>query len=159
MAKNRVILPTTFKGRAYFCRIEQEYPPDPMSTFKFQSTPSICLSFVPKRYSFPFLYAASTYSPQEKDDLIYWAGPSDFTSAHVITSRKSKDIKLTFPAAGYRSVQNRKQIERQGAAIYWLNTAKGGTTYGWQDYGFGNTGWDVPAYFKIGGLSGALYPG
>lgn len=38
-------------------------------------------------------------------------GTSDFTAAHVMTNRKSKDIKLTFPAAGYRGVQNGKLFQ------------------------------------------------
>ncbi|WP_343319276.1 hypothetical protein [Sphingobacterium multivorum] len=78
-------------------------------------------------------------------------GLSDFTAAHIMTSKKSSDIKLSFPAAGHRSSVNGAQVLRQSSAIYWLNTAVGGNDRALQGRGFESGGWDTSNYFKVAG--------
>ncbi len=75
-------------------------------------------------------------------------GLSDFTAAHIMTSRKSSDIKLSFPASGLRSPSNGAQILRQATAVYWLNMEVGGNDRALQGRGFENGSWDVQNYFK-----------
>jgi len=79
------------------------------------------------------------------------AGLSDFTAAHIMTSRKSSDIKLSFPAAGHRETTDGSQRLRQATAIYWLNTAVGGNDRAFQGRGFENGAWDTQNYFKRAG--------
>lgn len=78
-------------------------------------------------------------------------GLSDFTAAHIMTSRKSSDIKLSFPAAGHRQSTDGAQVLRQSSAIYWLNMAVGGNDRAFQGRGFENGGWDTSNYFKRAG--------
>lgn len=78
-------------------------------------------------------------------------GLSDFTAAHIMTSKKSSDIKLSFPAAGHRQSTNGAQVLRQSSAIYWLNTAVGGNDRALQGRGFETGGWDTSNYFKVAG--------
>lgn len=77
-------------------------------------------------------------------------GLGDFTAAHVMTSRKSSDIKLSFPAAGHRETVDGSQRVRQSSAIYWLNTEVGGNDRARQGRGF-QTSWDTSNYFKRAG--------
>lgn len=77
-------------------------------------------------------------------------GLSDFTAAHIMTSRKSSDIKLSFPAAGLRSSSDGAQILRQSSAVYWLNMPVGGNDYALQGRGFTGS-WDTSNYFKTAG--------
>ncbi|RKO68921.1 hypothetical protein D7322_24315 [Sphingobacterium puteale] len=79
------------------------------------------------------------------------AGLSDFTAAHIMTSRKSSDIKLSFPAAGHRETTNGSQRVRQATAIYWLNMEVGGNDRAFQGRGFENGPWDTQNYFKRAG--------
>ena len=79
-------------------------------------------------------------------------GLSDFTAAHIMTSRKSSDIKLSFPAAGHRENLNGSQRIRQSSAIYWSNTAVGGNNRAFQGRGFVSS-FDTSNYFKT-----AAYP-
>lgn len=78
-------------------------------------------------------------------------GLSDFTAAHIMTSKKSSDIKLSFPAAAHRQSTNGAQVLRQSSAIYWLNMAVGGNDRALQGRGFENGGWDTSNYFKRAG--------
>ncbi|GAA4171544.1 hypothetical protein GCM10022218_11750 [Sphingobacterium ginsenosidimutans] len=78
-------------------------------------------------------------------------GLSDFTAAHIMTSKKSSDIKLSFPAAAHRSSVDGSQILRQSSAIYWLNMAVGGNDRALQGRGFQGGGWDTSNYFKRSG--------
>ncbi|WP_343570344.1 hypothetical protein [Sphingobacterium sp.] len=78
-------------------------------------------------------------------------GLSDFTAAHIMTSRKSSDIKLSFPAAGHRQSTDGAQVLRQSSAVYWLNMAVGGNDRALQGRGFENGGWDTSNYFKRAG--------
>ncbi|WP_312191356.1 hypothetical protein [Sphingobacterium sp.] len=80
------------------------------------------------------------------------AGLSDFTAAHIMTSRKSSDIKLSFPAAAHRETISGAQRARQGSAIYWSNTAVGGNDRAFQGRGFVSS-FDTSNYFKT-----AAYP-
>lgn len=75
-------------------------------------------------------------------------GLSDFTAAHIMTSRKSSDIKLSFPANGHRSTVNGVQVIRQSSAIYWLNMEVGGNDRAYQGRAFEGGGWDTQNYFK-----------
>lgn len=78
-------------------------------------------------------------------------GLSDFTAAHIMTSKKSSDIKLSFPAAGSRSSVNGVQVVRQGYAVYWLNTEIQGNNYAQVGRGFQAT-WDATSsYLKRAG--------
>ncbi|HWV68137.1 hypothetical protein, partial [Chitinophaga sp.] len=77
-------------------------------------------------------------------------GLSDFTAAHIMTSRKSSDIKLSFPANGHRNPTTGAQLIRQSSAIYWLNTAVGGNNYAVQGRGF-QSSWDTSNYLKNAG--------
>ncbi|MNH00985.1 hypothetical protein D3C86_1019650 [compost metagenome] len=77
-------------------------------------------------------------------------GLSDFTAAHIMTSRKSSDIKLSFPAAGHRDQVAGAQRVRQGSAIYWLNTSVGGNNSALQGRGF-QSSWDTSNYVKNAG--------
>src|SRR5690606_16171146 len=79
------------------------------------------------------------------------SGLSDFTAAHIMTSKKSGDVKLSFPAAGHRSSVDGTQVVRQATAIYWLNMEVGGNDRALQGRGFENGGWDVQNYFKRAG--------
>jgi Fibrobacter succinogenes major domain (Fib_succ_major). len=79
------------------------------------------------------------------------AGLSDFTAAHVMTSKKSSDIQLSFPAAGFRSNIDGKQLIRQSSASYWLNTEVGGNTQARIGRGF-TSSWDTSFYQKNGGF-------
>ncbi|WP_286862744.1 hypothetical protein [Sphingobacterium sp. UBA7625] len=76
------------------------------------------------------------------------AGLSDFTAAHIMTSRKSSDIKLSFPANGHRETVDGSQRLRQATAIYWLNMEVGGNDRAYQGRGFQSGSWDVQNYFK-----------
>ncbi|WP_336829570.1 hypothetical protein [Sphingobacterium multivorum] len=76
-------------------------------------------------------------------------GLSDFTAAHIMTSRKSSDIKLSFPANGHRSQTNGAQVLRQSSAIYWMNMAVGGNNNALQGRSFESTSWDTSNYFKL----------
>ncbi|WP_418359787.1 hypothetical protein [Sphingobacterium detergens] len=78
-------------------------------------------------------------------------GLSDFTAAHIMTSRKSSDIKLSFPAAGHRETTDGSQRLRQATAIYWLNTEVGGNDRALQGRGFESGAWDTQNYFKRAG--------
>ncbi|MDF2474973.1 MAG: hypothetical protein K0S24_456 [Sphingobacterium sp.] len=78
-------------------------------------------------------------------------GLSDFTAAHIMTSRKSSDVKLSFPANGHRSPTTGAQLVRQSSAIYWLNTAFGGNDYALHGRGFVNGSWDTSNYLKNAG--------
>ncbi len=77
-------------------------------------------------------------------------GLSDFTAAHIMTSKKSSDIKLSFPANGHRNPTTGAQLIRQSSAIYWLNTAVGGNNYALQGRGF-QSSWDTSNYLKNAG--------
>ncbi|QIH32691.1 hypothetical protein [Sphingobacterium sp. DR205] len=77
-------------------------------------------------------------------------GLSDFTAAHIMTSKKSSDIKLSFPANGHRNPTTGAQLIRQSSAIYWLNTAVGGNNYALQGRGF-QSSWDTSNYLKTAG--------
>lgn len=77
-------------------------------------------------------------------------GLSDFTAAHIMTSRKSSDIKLSFPAAGHRNPTTGAQLIRQSSAIYWLNMEVGGNNSARQGRGF-QSSWDTSNYFKRAG--------
>ncbi|MEN5054067.1 hypothetical protein [Sphingobacterium kitahiroshimense] len=79
------------------------------------------------------------------------AGLSDFTAAHIMTSKKSSDIKLSFPAAGHRETTNGSQRVRQATAIYWLNTEVGGNDRAIHGRGFEGGAWDTQNYFKRAG--------
>lgn len=74
-------------------------------------------------------------------------GLSDFTAAHIMTSRKSSDIKLSFPAAGHRSTVDGVQVIRQSSAIYWTNMSVGGNDRAYQGRGFVSS-FDTQNYFK-----------
>ncbi len=76
------------------------------------------------------------------------SGLSDFTAAHIMTSKKSSDIKLSFPANGHRSSVDGVQVVRQATAIYWLNMAVGGNDRALQGRGFEGGAWDTQNYFK-----------
>lgn len=78
-------------------------------------------------------------------------GLSDFTAAHIMTSKKSGDVQLSFPAAGHRETVDGSQRLRQATAIYWLNMEVGGNDRALQGRGFENGGWDVQNYFKRAG--------
>ncbi|MDR0262799.1 MAG: hypothetical protein LBJ04_06200 [Sphingobacterium sp.] len=78
-------------------------------------------------------------------------GLSDFTAAHIMTSKKSSDIKLSFPAAGHRNPSNGAQLVRQSSAIYWLNTEVGGNNNARQGRGFQSSSWDTSNYLKYAG--------
>ncbi|MDF2515903.1 MAG: hypothetical protein K0R59_1199 [Sphingobacterium sp.] len=77
-------------------------------------------------------------------------GLSDFTAAHIMTSRKSSDIKLSFPAAGHRNPTTGAQLIRQSSAIYWLNMEVGGNNNARQGRGF-QSSWDTSTYLKYAG--------
>lgn len=79
-------------------------------------------------------------------------GLSDFTAAHIMTSKKSSDIKLSFPAAGHRNPSNGAQLIRQSSAIYWLNTEVGGNNNARVGRGF-QSSWDNSTYLKYAGYS------
>jgi len=78
-------------------------------------------------------------------------GLSDFTAAHVMTSKKSNDIKLSFPAAGHRAPTNGDLTLRQSSAIYWLKTAVGGNDRALQGRGFEDATWGTSNYYKTAG--------
>lgn len=77
-------------------------------------------------------------------------GLSDFTAAHIMTSRKSSDVKLSFPAASLRASSDGAQLIRQSSAVYWLNTAVGGNGNALQGRAF-QSSWDTSNYFKASG--------
>lgn len=77
-------------------------------------------------------------------------GLSDFTAAHIMTSKKSSDIKLSFPAAGHRNPTTGAQLVRQSSAIYWLNMEVGGNNQARQGRGFVSS-WDTSNYLKYAG--------
>ncbi|WP_407483166.1 hypothetical protein [Elizabethkingia meningoseptica] len=55
-----------------------------------------------------------------------------YTAAKVMTSKKNNDVKLTFPAAGWRTTGGGSQVDRGGGGVYWISeeiTGSGNARY------------------------------
>ncbi|MCL1675470.1 fibrobacter succinogenes major paralogous domain-containing protein [Elizabethkingia meningoseptica] len=55
-----------------------------------------------------------------------------YTAAKVMTSKKNNDVKLTFPAAGWRTTGGGNQVDRGGGGVYWISeeiTGSGNARY------------------------------
>ncbi|AIL45500.1 hypothetical protein [Elizabethkingia anophelis] len=75
---------------------------------------------------------------------------SGYTAARVHSSKKNSDIKLTFPAAGWRDSSTGTQYQRGKGGIYW--TSKDNSGYGVQFRVF-QTVSDIASYYKNSGSS------
>ncbi|PUB30748.1 uncharacterized protein (TIGR02145 family) [Elizabethkingia sp. YR214] len=80
-------------------------------------------------------------------------GLSDYTAAHVMTSKKNRDVKLTFPAAGWRSLSGGNQVDRQAGGIYWSSTDIQNTSQARYIRLFVNGSWDTTGYGRTAGES------
>ncbi|WP_244893008.1 fimbrillin family protein [Elizabethkingia ursingii] len=80
-------------------------------------------------------------------------GLSDYTAAHVMTSKKNGNVKLTFPAAGWRALSSGAQVDRQAGGLYWSSTEIQGNSQARYIRLFVNGSWDTTGYGRTAGES------